>query len=191
MLINYSNSVSPIHDLAIGPNQFNIGNNVFQLDEYEYNTFSNETTIKATRVATFDPFGMPSGSKYSALKRALNSVYGVFSNIINDALQPIKKIIFSGDRTIVFWIDGKKTIVKRCETDKNDRTVALAYAIAKRLYGNNTRVHKEIDPFASSNAQRVAILKYSLSKKGFNVDDIMTKGKVSYRQNGKQVIYTF
>lgn len=85
----------------------------------------------------------------------------------------IEKIITNGNATIVFWGDKTKTVVKRAEGDKNDRKIALIYAIAKKKYGNISRVHKEIDPFASTNAQRIAILKYIVAKDGFDIDKIM------------------
>lgn len=85
----------------------------------------------------------------------------------------IEKIIVNGNATIVFWADKTKTVVKRAEGDKNDRKIALVYAIAKKKYGNISRVHKETDPFASTNAQRIAILRYIVAKDGFDIDKIM------------------
>lgn len=111
------------------------------------------------RIDAWKPFSVQD------LKTEINSMYGRGMHI--------KKVVFNGPATIVFWTDGTKTIVKCAEGDKYDRKVALLYAIAKKKFGNNSRVHKEIDPFASSNAQRVAILKYILAKDGFDIDKIM------------------
>lgn len=89
----------------------------------------------------------------------------------------LTKVIFNGPATIVFWEDGTKTIVKCAEGDKNDPKVGLLYAIAKRKFGKKRRIYEEIDPFASSNAQRVAILKYIVAKDGFDIDKIYKQFK--------------
>lgn len=85
----------------------------------------------------------------------------------------IKKVIFSGPCTIVLWANGDKTVVKRAEGDKNDREVAVLYAIAKKKFGNITRVHKKLDPFAKTNAQRIAILRYIVAEDGFDVEKLV------------------
>lgn len=48
----------------------------------------------------------------------------------------IKKVIFNDPATIVFWSDGKKTVVKCGERDTYDPEKGLAMAIAKRALGN-------------------------------------------------------
>ena len=48
----------------------------------------------------------------------------------------IKKVIFSGPCTIVFWEDGTKTMVRQQENDILDKEKGLAMAIAKKVYGN-------------------------------------------------------
>ena len=85
----------------------------------------------------------------------------------------IKKVIFSGPCTIVLWANGDKTVVKRAEGDKNDREVAVLYEIAKKKFGNITRVHKKLDPFAKTNAQRIAILRYIVAEDGFDVEKLV------------------
>lgn len=85
----------------------------------------------------------------------------------------IKRVHFSGPATIVFWADGTKTVVKRAEGDKHDIKVALLYAFAKKKFGNNSRIHKEIDPFVNSNAQRIALLSYIIAKDGVDLDKLM------------------
>lgn len=85
----------------------------------------------------------------------------------------IKKVLCNGPATIVFWADGTKTVVKLAEGDKNDRRVALLYAFAKRKFGNNSRIHKEIDKHTKTNAQRVALLSYIVEKEGVDIDKVM------------------
>lgn len=71
--------------------------------------------------------------KTQMLKEMLNSMYG------NKALKfEIKKVIFSGPCTIVFWEDGTKTMVRQQENDILDHEKGLAMAIAKKVYGNKS-----------------------------------------------------
>lgn len=83
------------------------------------------------------------------------------------------RVICNGPVTVVLWNDNTKTVVRLAEGDKNCRRTALLYAYAKKKFGNNSRIHKEIDSFCSSNAQRIALLNYIIAKDGVNLDDIM------------------
>lgn len=47
----------------------------------------------------------------------------------------VDRITFNGDVTIVWFVDGTKTIVKCSAGDTPDRQTAIAYAILKRMYG--------------------------------------------------------
>ena len=60
-----------------------------------------------------------------------------------DAFEP-KKIIRSGDRTIVFLADGSKTIVKRDPEDADNLHTAYCAALAKKVHGSNSRIKKII-----------------------------------------------
>ena len=55
------------------------------------------------------------------------------------------KIIRSGDCTIVFWCDGRKTIVRK-SADVSDDSLYTAFtaALAIRMYGSNSRLKKII-----------------------------------------------
>lgn len=48
----------------------------------------------------------------------------------------IKKVIFNGPATIVFWDDGEKTIVKCMDKDIYDPEKGLAMAICKKVLGD-------------------------------------------------------
>ena len=50
----------------------------------------------------------------------------------------IKKVIFSGDKTIVLWNDATKTIVSVQQGDTFDPEKGLALAIVKKVYGNKS-----------------------------------------------------
>lgn len=56
-----------------------------------------------------------------------------------------KQIIYSGNRTIVFWNDGDKTIVKCAESQEYDEYTGFVAALAKKMYGSTSRVKKIID----------------------------------------------
>lgn len=54
----------------------------------------------------------------------------------------VKKIIKNGPATIVFWMDDTKTVVKRKEGATDDIYVAFCAALAKKIYGTNSKVNK-------------------------------------------------
>ena len=54
---------------------------------------------------------------------------------------PIEKVIFNDPATIVFWIDGTKTVVKCQPGDTFDKHTGLAMAIAKKYLGNLGRYY--------------------------------------------------
>lgn len=56
----------------------------------------------------------------------------------------IKNVIFNPPATIVFWTDGRKTVVKCNAKDEFDPEKGLAMAIAKRCSGNSDDFYKEI-----------------------------------------------
>lgn len=57
----------------------------------------------------------------------------------------IKKIIFSGSKTIVFWSDGTKTIVSKSENeDCFDPSAAFCAAYTKKMFGSMNKVKKAI-----------------------------------------------
>lgn len=52
------------------------------------------------------------------------------------------RIIRNGPATIVMWKDGTKTIVKKSADTIDDPYGAFCAALAKKVYGSNSRVHK-------------------------------------------------
>ena len=54
----------------------------------------------------------------------------------------VKRIHQSGPVTVVVWEDDTKTVVRRSENTPNDIYAAFCAALAKKVYGNNTRVNK-------------------------------------------------
>lgn len=56
----------------------------------------------------------------------------------------IKRVIFNGPATIVFWNDDTKTVVKCREGDTFDPEKGLAMAIAKKALGNENGYYEDI-----------------------------------------------
>lgn len=55
----------------------------------------------------------------------------------------VKEVKFSGDRTIVFFNDGTKTVVQCQEGDTFDKEKGLAVACMKKLF-ENTNIFNEV-----------------------------------------------
>lgn len=67
---------------------------------------------------------------------------------IDDENLVIKKVIFSGNKTIVFWDDDTKTIVTCAEDDQFSKEAGIAFACMKKYLGNNTvDYHRYFDKF--------------------------------------------
>ena len=56
----------------------------------------------------------------------------------------IRKVIFNNPATIVFWLDGTKTIVKKANDEPWDPEKGLAMAIIKKYFGTNKEIKKII-----------------------------------------------
>lgn len=56
-----------------------------------------------------------------------------------------EKIITNKDATVVFWLNGDKTVVKRMKGDRYDVYNAFCAAFAKHMYGSTTAVHKVVE----------------------------------------------
>ena len=69
----------------------------------------------------------------------LNSTY---STTIHKNVE-ITKVIFNNPATIVFWSDGKKTVVKCAGDEAFDEEKGLAMAISKRVLGNHGNYYNE------------------------------------------------
>ena len=55
----------------------------------------------------------------------------------------VKKVIFSGDRTIIMWNDGTKTVTQCHELDVYDKEKGILACMAKKLY-DNTNLFNEV-----------------------------------------------
>lgn len=57
-------------------------------------------------------------------------------------LPGIKKVIFNGDRTIIIWADGHKTMVKCADDENFDYYTGFCAAIVKELFGSTAKAQK-------------------------------------------------
>lgn len=58
----------------------------------------------------------------------------------------IDRVIFNDPATIIIWIDGSKTVVKRSDDDIWDPEKGFCMAIIKKLYGHTSFIKKFIEP---------------------------------------------
>lgn len=73
--------------------------------------------------------------------------YSSGQELISATKLSIKKIIFNGPATIVFWTDGTKTIVRYGDETEtiDDREKAVFAACAKKLLGTNATGSNYLD----------------------------------------------
>lgn len=55
---------------------------------------------------------------------------------------PVKKVIYSGPKTIILWADNTKTIVSCGEADSYDYYSGFCAAVVKKLFGSTTHAKK-------------------------------------------------
>lgn len=93
---------------------------------------------------------------------------------IKNSLSP-KKIIYSGNKTIVIWEDDVKTIVSLAEGDQYDPYLAFCAALAKRVYGSTSAAKRIIDKKTSINKKTKPVVK-------LNFDDDIFKNSSDAKQ---------
>lgn len=64
------------------------------------------------------------------------------SRLHRTGVPPLKKVIFSGPKTIVLWADGTKTIVSCGAGDTYDYYAGFCAAVVKKLFGSTTHAKK-------------------------------------------------
>lgn len=80
----------------------------------------------------------------------------------------VKKILYNGPATIVYWADGEKTVVKCMDTDTFDPMAGFCAALAKRVYGSTGAVKQIIKASNYEGSQ-------ALPLQGESVKDIATR----------------
>lgn len=109
-------------------------------------------------------------------------------------LNQIKKVIFNCPATIVYWLDGTKTIVK-CDGEEFDPEKGLAMAIAKKFLGYNQGYYYEIFkkwlPKEEEKKPAIHIAKLLRSKgarpDGKEVKHLTTRGEVKAAHKKKKI----
>lgn len=70
----------------------------------------------------------------------------VISKVVYSEPKPlipeIKEVIYNGPATIVYWVDGTKTVVKCCEQETYDPEKGLAMAICEKAFSSKTTFHQ-------------------------------------------------
>lgn len=56
--------------------------------------------------------------------------------------EAIKEVIFNGDRTIIIWYNGAKTIVKCADDEMYDKYTGFCVAIVKMIFGSTANAQK-------------------------------------------------
>ena len=106
----------------------------------------NDSNTHVYRVSntTYDPregfsfdIKVPIGD-YKTLKQLTGTEATLKWGLYSDT--DIARVIFHGPATIVYWMDGTKTVVKCMEGEEFDYEKGLAMAVCKRIYG--TRFHE-------------------------------------------------
>lgn len=91
-----------------------------------------------------------------------------------------EKIIKSGDRTIVLWVDGTKTIVRREAGAEDSEYTAFTAALAIKMYGSNSAVKKIIEnSFVNGDEAKIRREAKKLARK-------TVKGMVEGIEHGKK-----
>lgn len=60
----------------------------------------------------------------------------------SDILPVPERVLYSGDRTIVFWDDGDKTIVKLGDGEQFDEYAGFCAAFTKKMFGSTHKAKK-------------------------------------------------
>lgn len=66
----------------------------------------------------------------------------------------VARIFYDDVATVVFWTDGTKTVVKCPEGTPYDEYSAFCAALAKKIYGNNSKLQREIKKKARYSKKR-------------------------------------
>lgn len=56
--------------------------------------------------------------------------------------ESIKKVIFNGDRTIILWKNGTKTVVKCADDEEFDYYSGFCAALAKKIFGSTAKAQR-------------------------------------------------
>ena len=69
---------------------------------------------------------------------------GIFYTVRELPTPTPTKVIYNGNKTIVLWDDGDKTIVSCGDDEEFDNYTGFLAALAKKLYGSTSRAKKMV-----------------------------------------------
>lgn len=107
------------------------------LDEHDLSYI--DTDIAAT-IAAREEF-----KKYILEGKNMQFKRGAYELALMTNKYEVKKIVRSGPCTIVFWEDNTKTVVRLEEGKEYDEYAAFTAALAKKVYDNNSKIHKILE----------------------------------------------
>ncbi len=176
-----------MENLINSPNQRLIGNltggYVYAVDEDGYKP---ELMYAATEISKANRKAAEAQNQLDAIKYAINDVFGVAELHRKMALE-IKQVIFNNPATVVFWMDGTKTVVKAVNEDF-DPEKGLAMAIVKKVYGNMgsyyNQFKKHIQPYHTQLLSDIRKL-HAQGKTEKEISDALGIGSVAKLRNLK------
>ena len=122
-------------------NEHNQGN---MIDAMRYAAMASSLSTSNCHCSIQHTTGLPDASTLEPYPGENFAVFVEGNWNIPSAHEP-KQIIYSGNRTIVMWADGTKTVVKCAKGQKYDEYSGFVAALAKKMFGSTNHVKKVID----------------------------------------------
>lgn len=79
------------------------------------------------------------------MEKMLNSLNKSTEDYVKKQSYKPSRILKSGNRTIVFWADGTKTIVKRAEDETESDYAAFTAALGIKTFGSNSALKRIVE----------------------------------------------
>lgn len=121
---------------------------VFWFNENEMKLIDEHHAFAYERPISFDTDTIEAVTAGKALRHVMNTCGMYSSDILVDEMKSShlpKRILKSGNRTIIFWFDDTKTVVKCAEDDNDNVYSAFTAGLAIKMFGSNSRLKKIID----------------------------------------------
>lgn len=99
-----------------------------------------EITVNSSHA--YDPLHYDPVAIAQTVELAIDGIGTLLKGFMDERVfnvSPVKKVVFNDPATVVYWIDGSKTVVKRSEDDEWDPEKGLLLCFMKRMFGNTGR----------------------------------------------------